>query len=150
MGLREIESKIISKFCAQKSDIEVYLPRAWYNVGLLLFRIMKMIDFVQWDLSLLNPCPIRSFDQRRLRPCWVHIPVGRSRNHRCGNRSSQTGKSLQRVVAAHDCCCHRLPQMPPMDDQWHAHVQWSIEVCSAIGRSSVRKDSDRGDSVVPC
>ena len=29
MRLREIESKIIYKFCGEKSDIEVYLPQAW-------------------------------------------------------------------------------------------------------------------------
>ena len=28
MGLREIESKMIFKFCGEKSDIEVYLPQA--------------------------------------------------------------------------------------------------------------------------
>ena len=31
MGLREIESKHESIFCMEKSDIEVYLPRAWYT-----------------------------------------------------------------------------------------------------------------------
>ena len=31
MGLREIESKIDSKFCSEKSDIGVYLPKAWLD-----------------------------------------------------------------------------------------------------------------------
>ena len=44
MGLREIESKIIFKFCTQKSDIEVYLPRALYAVRVHDKYLIKACD----------------------------------------------------------------------------------------------------------
>ena len=103
MGLREIGSKIIFKFCGEKSDIEEYLPQAWFVATPAARDKNKSQSQMQSVLSNRDYCRSWAVGQSPLR-LWKPHALNANSRFRVGMADFDT-------FLANPACWHSISEL---------------------------------------